>query len=325
MVYECCVSNHVQGWPKFVARQLATAAKGTTIAGHALTQDGLVVSQYFASRPKTFAVGSSGNDVTVAIDTEYPWNEVINITVSATSPFPLLLRIPGWCEGATVTGDGVAGTLRPANGSLALVNVAAGSSALQLTLPMVVRVERRPAYRLTPNTTVAANAANVLYGPLLFAAPRQFVQDHDVPYDDGPALLPRGQPHGQNNYLLGTGPWQFALHVSNDTDAARDFTVVRRNAPVPPAGQGPFAAALAPLALTAAAKYVGDQWGVVPTGRGAAQQCDAGTTSIANYTTAWANYPPTSPVAPPGGKELTLTLLPFGATDLRVSEFPTYT
>jgi hypothetical protein len=75
-----------------------------------------------------------------------------------------------------------------------------------------------PPYALNATTTLATNAANVYRGPVLYAAPRDFTLDHSKPYDDTSSLLPVGQAHGQDNYLLGTGDWSYVssqaiLHV----------------------------------------------------------------------------------------------------------------
>ena len=79
---------------------------------------------------------------------------------------------------------------------------------------------------------------------VLYAFARDFVLDHAKPYDDSPGLLPIGQvlvwtalpsaahcrslttvlalipplhqAHGQDNYLLGTGNWTFALRLCDD-------------------------------------------------------------------------------------------------------------
>ena len=44
MVYECCVSNHVQGWPKFIARQFALVPAAAPGGG-----SGLAAVYYFPS------------------------------------------------------------------------------------------------------------------------------------------------------------------------------------------------------------------------------------------------------------------------------------
>ena len=63
------------------------------------------------------------------------------------------------------------------------------------------------------------------------------------------------------------------------------------------------------------------------TGRGAETQCKAGTTSIP-YNASWASASnmPASPVPGlAGAAKIPVTLIPYGATNLRISEIPTTT
>ena len=339
-------SSPRKGWPKFVARQFA-------LAGGA----GLAAVQYFDSR--STLVLADGNKVVVTTKTRYPFEETVSFAIEADRKFDFSLRIPAWCKGATVTTNGAAspqddGAPPLPAGAMHSVAVAAGSSTLTLTLPMEIRVARRPAYAINATVSVATNAANVYRGPLLYAIARDFILDHAKPYKDGPALLPIGQAHGQDNYLLGTGSWNYALRISDDTAPAEDLTYVAVDAPEPPKGQGPFSAFLVPGHIKAKAQIVAD-WGCAETeygGRGAPHGCSIPEPhkSIPDYTAVWAGLPPKSPVnvkSPfePGGDSafrshsnsnmlthpwqgvttplVDVVLLPMGATDLRVAEFPT--
>ena len=64
--------------------------------------------------------------------------------------------------------------------------------------------------------------------------------------------------------------------------------------------------------------YAQDEYG----GRGAPRKCTKGT-SIPDYTAVWAGLPPKSPVSGVKAPLVDVVLLPMGATDLRVAEFPT--
>ena len=47
--------------------------------------------------------------VTVTVDTEYPFNDDVNVTLSGlTSALPLYIRIPSWATGATLSVNGAA-------------------------------------------------------------------------------------------------------------------------------------------------------------------------------------------------------------------------
>jgi hypothetical protein len=66
MVYECCVANHMQGWPKFVGAQWGVTP-GTEAGGDG--SPALALSQYFPSTTVGVAVGSAL--VNVNVSTKY--------------------------------------------------------------------------------------------------------------------------------------------------------------------------------------------------------------------------------------------------------------
>ena len=76
------------------------------------------------------------------MSTDYPWDGRVEIAVeSPASEWTLSLRIPAWCEGATVTvdGDAVPATVDE-RGYLRLRRAWNGTSQIVLELPMPVRV-----------------------------------------------------------------------------------------------------------------------------------------------------------------------------------------
>ena len=70
------------------------------------------------------------------------------------------------------------------------------------------------------------------------------------------------------------------------------------------------------------AGYAAVSWPEEYGGRGAPRKCTKGT-SIPDYTAVWAGLPPKSPVEGVQAPLVDVVLLPMGATDLRVAEFPT--
>jgi uncharacterized protein len=92
--FGCCTSNMHQGWPKFCSH-LWMKAPGEGIAA-------------MAYAPSTARLQSRGVPVSVALDTDYPFRDLLRVTVSAERParFPLLLRIPAWTEGAVLRMSG---------------------------------------------------------------------------------------------------------------------------------------------------------------------------------------------------------------------------
>lgn len=240
--------------------------------------------QYFDSSSE-LVLGDGTTKVSVVVQTHYPFAEQVNFTINADKAFNMELRIPQWCEGASVTGiSGDAQTMvhekdLPA-GVMHSVAVAAGSSTLTLTLPLAIRVVRRPPYAINATYSVDTNAANIYRGPLLYAAPRDFTMDHSKPYDDSPGLLPVGQAHGQNNYLLGTGNWSYALRISDDSAPEKDLTFVAVDVQAPPKGQGPFSPFFVPGHIKAKAQLLdNEEWGYAQDeygGRGAPRSASTG-------------------------------------------------
>ena len=218
-----------------------------------------------------------------------------------------------------------------------------GRCNVTLTFPMRVRVERRPAYRLSANVSVDTNAAVIYRGPLLYAMPRTYLTDLGEPYG-------ADKEQARNHVLLGTGDWRWAVRVNDDTKPEADLRYVPSGAApkdLPP-GQGPFAQSLAPGGIRAMAQLLPDSvWMPVQpppnashsaslnpalpgVGRGAPFECINSNVSKVDgkdYTCIWTGHPPKSPVPVSSvrGKLVEVTLLPFGATDLRIAEMPTTT
>jgi len=83
-----------------------------------------------------------GGAVTLSVATEYPWDGRAEITVeSSGGEWTLSLRIPAWCDGATVTidGDPVAAT-PDEHGYVRLRRTWDAAAQIVLELPMPVRV-----------------------------------------------------------------------------------------------------------------------------------------------------------------------------------------
>ncbi|WP_421732264.1 glycoside hydrolase family 127 protein [Cellulomonas sp.] len=122
----CCPPN--------VARTLASLA-----AYVATTDDeGLQLHQYAPSRIRASLV--DGRRIELDVETEYPRDGVVRVSVVATEdrPWTLSLRVPAWAQGATlVTPDGE----QPAPaGTVAVTRSFAAGDVVELRLPMAPRV-----------------------------------------------------------------------------------------------------------------------------------------------------------------------------------------
>jgi hypothetical protein len=146
--------------------------------------------------------------VEIACKTDYPFNEVIDVTVrpAREATFPLSFRIPGWCKTPALTLNGaVVGTGPDANGFVRIERCWKASDTVRLRFPMTPQV-------VTGGDANADGApyAAVSYGPLLFALPIADTKDANTP---DPAAK-----------------WSYALDVQGDRLGA-DIGVERQAMP----------------------------------------------------------------------------------------------
>lgn len=88
----CCQHNHTSAWVNFL--------EGTWMA----TQDNGLAALVYTEGEVTAHVGT-GDKVTVATKTHYPFEEDVRMTVrtAKSTDFPLYLLVPAWADGATVS------------------------------------------------------------------------------------------------------------------------------------------------------------------------------------------------------------------------------
>ena len=109
--YRCCPHNYGMAWP-YYAENL----------WHATADKGLAANLYAASEV-TAKVGD-GTVVTITQHTEYPSATrcILTLTAAKAVAFPLYLRIPGWCDTATVRVNGKPVAAQADAGSYLVVN-----------------------------------------------------------------------------------------------------------------------------------------------------------------------------------------------------------
>jgi hypothetical protein len=205
--FGCCTSNMHQGWPKFASHLwMRTADEGIAAMAYA---------------PSTAEFRVRGTRVTVALETDYPFRETLHFTVKPDAParFPLVLRVPGWAQGATV---------RVANGPAQPMKAGtfhrverdwAGTVALDVRFPMKVAISRRY------NEAVAIERGPLVYS--LEIGETWTRVNADKPHRD--------LPHGDFEVRPAT-PWNYGLIV----DDPRPETSVRIEEK--PVGETPFSA-----------------------------------------------------------------------------------
>jgi len=135
--YGCCTANMGQGWPKLALSALMEADDGAAVT---------------AIAPVEAALHIGGDEVTVAIETEYPFRNSYKVTVRAQTPvdFTLHLRKPGFAHDFAI--DGVK------TDKSCIRRTWQGESTVEVTFATTPMLEQRP-----------GGMHCLVDGPLLFA------------------------------------------------------------------------------------------------------------------------------------------------------------
>lgn len=146
--YTCCLANMHQSWTKF-ATHLWYA-----------TADGGLAALAYSPNTVTAKVGKNKTEVVIREKTDYPFEDAINFEISSPEAvnFPFQLRIPSWCEEATILINGQ--KLRSEKGGqvVTIERSWEDGDRLTLALPMEVRT-----------SVWGRNSRAVERGPLVYA------------------------------------------------------------------------------------------------------------------------------------------------------------
>ena len=217
--FGCCTANFHQGWPKFTTNLWMSSPDG-----------GLVASLYAPCEVETVV---AGQNVSVSVETDYPFKQDVRIVLSPKTSvrFPLRLRIPAWASGATIRINGQPGEVDASPETFALIDRHwAPGDVVDLHLPMVPSVSRWFNYSLA-----------LMRGPLVFSLD---------PGQSWVKLRDRGLTADWQVYPL--QPWNYALLV-DERSAARIEVVEDK------VGEKPFAVASAPVKLRLKSRRI-DGW-----------------------------------------------------------------
>jgi hypothetical protein len=259
----------------------------------ATPDNGLCAAVYSAS--EVSAKVGDGTTVRVEENSHYPFEEQIRFKLHTAKAvaFPLYLRIPGWSKNASLL----------VNGKKVKVDLAADNYArierkwrdhdtVTLNLPMQVSVKE---------WTANHDSVSVNYGPLTFSLKigEKFVRENSSKTAIGDSAWQKGaDPSKWPSFEIEpTTPWNYGL-VLNVEHPDKSFRVKKL---AWPKDNFPFTPDSVPIEIVAEGKQI-PQWTLDKHGLCAALQ--------------------ESPVASPDPAQK-VTLIPMGATRLRISAFPT--
>lgn len=201
--YPCCTSNLHQGWPKF-----------TKHLWYASEDNGLAALVY-SPNSVTAKVGS-GVTVSIQEKTNYPFEEDITFELNIVDDaevveFPLHLRIPEWCEMATIKINNEVWEESEGNQIVRIKREWKSGDVVELALPMDVSISRW-----------YEGSAAVERGPLLYAL--RMEENWTKVNSDNPR-------YGKWYYEVHTNtPWNYCLKEESITseNTQTDFQVIKK-------------------------------------------------------------------------------------------------
>jgi hypothetical protein len=280
--FACCLANMHQGWPKFVESMWM-----------ATNDNGLALVAYGPSVVK--ALVSKGKEVTITEVTDYPFSGAITLNIETENPvkFPLEIRVPGWADSISIIFKGKT-VVAKGNTSFRIFEKWKNGDQIMIDIPMSIRSEKR--YN---------NSLSVLRGPLYFSLriDKEY-KSVKINYD--------------NFSYKGSVDWEITPKSDWNYGLLVDINNINRGLKLSEnkIGKYPFADKGDMVWSADSAKYlqVTEEAPLVLTARG----IRIPEWIMKNNS---ADVPPLSPVKPVGDPEV-ITLVPYGCTRLRITEFP---
>jgi hypothetical protein len=296
--YACCTSNMHQGWPKFTQNLWYATA------------DGGLAALVYAPCVVTTLVGGGNVPVTIAEETNYPFEEAIRFrfTIGGSHglegagrrgpvKFPFRLRVPAWCSGAAVLVNGAASVVRSGDSVVVIDRVWSSGDVVELRLPMHIATRRWH-----------ENAVSVERGPLVYAL-KIGGETRTVTDTTG---------YGTFTEIRPTTPWNYGLEDVGAAAIAKEFSVEAAVGSAGAAGGAsaggsaagddtktgwyPWTEASAPVIIRAKARRLPD-WTIYNESAGPQP-----------YSNIYQEVV--------GSAVEDVELIPYGCTRLRISEFP---
>lgn len=254
------------------------------------TKDRGLAATLYGPSTVTAKVGASGQEVQVSQKTNYPFEEEIRFEVKTSRPvsFPLMMRIPAWCDSPQikVNGSPLAEVQRK-NGFATVQRNFRSGDVITLTLPMKVKVSEWP-----------ENGIGVERGPLVYAMPidTKWTSVAEESYSTEEFPTWEANP---------TGPWNYGLAIDPAKGGSDVQVKQKTGTPNLESSKWPWLDASTTLSVPAR-KLKG--WDYEKNPKAPHQ----------NFTP----HLPAPDKIDASAEVEQITLVPFGATQLRMSIFP---
>ncbi len=283
----CCSGNVSRLMPNYVARMWMS------------TDDGLAAALYGPSRIETTV---SGQAVTITEQTNYPFGENVSFDIQSPQPveFALHMRIPEWCSAAAVTLNGKSTETDCRPGTFAVLKRKfKRGDVVELKLPMAVKLEN----------WFGRKALSVNRGPLVYSLKIDEKRVESAQDTEEIKRLLKG------HYIQGIpaleffpqSEWRYGLEKATATGGSK-FRVRETRM-----SENPFANT--PVSIEVPLRFLPgweSAWRAIK---------DPQPTDVKLRTQNPAALPTAAELSPDGQKK-TLTLVPYGATHLRVTTLP---
>ncbi len=286
---QCCAGEVNRIMPNFISRMWLSDGKG-----------GLVAAMYGPSRV-TAKVGPTARKVTIVEETNYPFSEEISLQIRTGEPvrFTLWVRIPTWARGARIMVNGKklkgptrAGTFRK------ITRRFAHNDRITLVLPMKVKLTHTP-----------RGGVGIERGPLVYSlgipAQRRIDRRDKCSTADLPAYD-----------LYPVSRWNYALGINEQN--LRSAVEIIKN----PVSLDPWSLEESPVELRVPARIV-KGWGLVRKRAVTRQMSHRKLEKARGDFQFTPQLPNPAALRSKLGKKLqTVTLVPYGCTQLRMTIFP---